>query len=235
MAQTIGFATGGYLAGRLRSPAYDGVIGERTFRDAAQGLMVWAIGVVVVAGILGLFAAGTTTMLGSGLVPGLAEHGTAGAGTATGNSAVTEYYADTLFRPAPGTATAGGQRPGGTGTETATVGVAATGSQPALAAENREAARILARSATRAGRLDDNDRAYLAQLVSARTGLPPDQAQQRVSDAEAKVKDAADKTAKGGAYLAFWTFMSLLFGGVAATLAGMLGGQLRDAEGRAAA
>jgi hypothetical protein len=26
--------------------------------------------------------------------------------------------------------------------------------------------------------------------------------------------------------------MSLLFGGVAATLAGMLGGQLRDAEGR---
>jgi hypothetical protein len=37
MAQAIGFATGGYLAGRLRSPALDGVIGERTFRDAAEG------------------------------------------------------------------------------------------------------------------------------------------------------------------------------------------------------
>jgi hypothetical protein len=44
MAQTMGFATGGYLAGRLRSPAHDGVIGETTFRDAAQGFMVWALG-----------------------------------------------------------------------------------------------------------------------------------------------------------------------------------------------
>src|SRR5205807_5152049 len=38
MAQTMGFATGGYLAARLRSPAYDGVRGETTFRDAARGL-----------------------------------------------------------------------------------------------------------------------------------------------------------------------------------------------------
>jgi hypothetical protein len=29
LAQALGFATGGYLAGRLRSPAFDGVIGER--------------------------------------------------------------------------------------------------------------------------------------------------------------------------------------------------------------
>jgi hypothetical protein len=29
MAETMGFATGGYLAGRLRSPAYDGVIGVK--------------------------------------------------------------------------------------------------------------------------------------------------------------------------------------------------------------
>jgi hypothetical protein len=59
MAQTMGFATGGYLAGRLRSPAYDGVIGETTFRDAAEGMLVWAIGVVAMAalaGLLGLFA-----------------------------------------------------------------------------------------------------------------------------------------------------------------------------------
>jgi hypothetical protein len=48
------------------------------------------------------------------------------------------------------------------------------------------------------------------------------------------VKETADKAAKAGAYFSFWTFMSMLFGGVAATLAGMLGGQLRDAESRAA-
>ena len=75
-------------------------------------------------------------------------------------------------------------------------------------------------------------------MVSARTGLPPDESQRRVATAESKareaVKEAADKTAKAGAYFSFWTFMSLLLGGVAATLAGVLGGQLRDAEGRLA-
>src|SRR5215510_1217403 len=119
MAQALGFATGGYLAGRLRSPAYDGVIGETTFRDAAQGFIVWALGTVIMGAVLvvlGYFAASATARVAAG----------------------------------------------------------------------------------------------------------------------AAAKEAADKTAKAGAYFSFWTFMSLLFGGVAATLAGMLGGQLRDAEGRLA-
>jgi hypothetical protein len=108
--------------------------------------------------------------------------------------------------------------------------------QPTLAAETRsEVTRILARGISQAG-LDDNDRAYLAQVVSARAGLAPEEAQRRVAMVESKaretVKEAADKTAKAGAYLSFWTFMSLLFGAVAATLAGILGGQLRDDEGR---
>ena len=84
----------------------------------------------------------------------------------------------------------------------------------------------------------DNDRAYLAQVVAARTGLPQDEAQRRVADVDTKareaIKEAADKIAKAGAYFSFWTFMSLLFGGAAATLGAMLGGQLRDAEGRVA-
>ena len=100
-----------------------------------------------------------------------------------------------------------------------------------------EVTRILVRSVGQ-GRLDDNDRAYLAQVVSARTGVPPDEAQRRVTEIETKArenaKEVADKAAKTGAYLSFWTFMSLLFGAAAATLAGMLGGQLRDAEGSAA-
>src|SRR5215471_1821578 len=69
MAETLGFATGGYLAGRLRSPAYDGVVGETTFRDAAEGLLVWALGVVamgVLAGMLGLFPAGATAHVTAG-------------------------------------------------------------------------------------------------------------------------------------------------------------------------
>jgi hypothetical protein len=236
MAQTMGFATGGYLAGRLRSPAYDGVIGETTFRDAAQGLVVWAIGVVAVtalAGALGFFAAGATAHVAAGTAAGMGAAPRSEPASTASASAPTEYFVDLLFRPAPGTGTAGGQRPASD-----TVGVAPAGAQPALSSEARaEVNRILVRSVAQ-GRLDDNDRAYLAQVVAARTGLSPDEAQRRVAEVESKArenaKEAADKVAKAGAYLSFWTFMSLLFGGMAATLAGILGGSLRDAEGRAA-
>lgn len=37
-----------------------------------------------------------------------------------------------------------------------------------------------------------------------------------------------DAARKAAAYVSFWSFMALLFGAVAATLAGMLGGELRD-------
>jgi hypothetical protein len=226
MAQAMGFATGGYLAGRLRSPAYDGVIGETAFRDAAQGFIVWALGAVAMAAVLlalGYFAASATARVAGGA---------AAAATARGEpaSAATDYFVDLLFRPGPAPAT--------NNAASATVGVAAAGAQSALNTETRaEATRVLVRSIVQ-GRLDDSDRTYLAQVVSARTGLPPDEAQRRVTEVEGKAraaaKEAADKTAKAGAYFSFWTFMSLLFGGAAATLAGMLGGQLRDAEGRLA-
>jgi hypothetical protein len=116
---------------------------------------------------------------------------------------------------------------------------ASSPAQPsALDSETRaEVTRVVLHGVSQAG-LDDNDRAYLAQVVSARTGLPPDEAKRRVAMVESKARDAvneaADKTAKAAAYFSFWTFMSLLFGGVAATLAGILGGQLRDGEGRLA-
>jgi len=226
MAETMGFATGGYLAGRLRSPAYDGVIGETTFRDAAQGLLVWAIGAVAMAalaGMLGVFVAGAAAHMTAGAASAVRGQETA---SASGSS---DYFVDLLFRPAPSTATAGGQRP-----STDTVGIAPAGAQPGLSNEARaEVGRILARSVAQA-RVDDSDRAYLAQVVAARTGLTQEEAQRRVSEVEAKARDAADTTAKAVAYFSFWTFMALLFGGAAATLGGILGGQLRDAETRAA-
>jgi hypothetical protein len=228
MAQTMGFAAGGYLAGRLRSPAYDGVLGETAFRDAAEGLVVWAIGVVAItalAGALGFFAAGATAHVAAGMSSAPRSEPATRAST---NSA-TEYFVDLLFRPGPGAATAGGQRPASD-----TVGLAPAGAQSALSNEARaEVNRTLVHSVAQ-GRLDDSDRAYLAQVVAARTGLSPDEAQRRVAEVESKARDAADKTAKAGAYLSFWTFVALLFGGTAATLAGMLGGSLRDAEGRVA-
>src|SRR5262249_57161574 len=110
--QALGFATGGYLAGRLRSPAFDGVPGERTFRDAAQGFMVGAIGVVAmltVAGFVGLHAVGATAQVASGLLSGATGNapGQPTAASSTGSMASTkaapafEYFVDAMFRPAP--------------------------------------------------------------------------------------------------------------------------------------
>ena len=55
--------------------------------------------------------------------------------------------------------------------------------------------------------------AILAPHVAATTGTPP-------ADTDAARQAAA--------YASFWSFMALLFGAVAATLAGILGGELRD-------
>src|SRR5262249_19118009 len=128
MAETLGFATGGYLAGRLRSPACDGVIGETTFREAAGGMAGWALGVRAMgapAGMLGMFAAGATAHVTAGVAA-------AGAGnqSATSTASATDYFVDLLFRPSPSTATAAGQRPA-----TDTVGIAGAGGQPALSNE----------------------------------------------------------------------------------------------------
>lgn len=229
MAETMGFATGGYLAARLRSPANDGVVGETTFRDAAQGFVVWAIGTVVLAAVIvatTYMAASATARAASGVAANVAARSDSSTAVAT------DYFVDLLLRPGSTPATAGDQRPG----PSDTVGTAPSGNRSTLSADGRaEITRILLRGVTQAA-LDDNDRAYLAQLVSERTGLPREEAQRRVAMVESKaretVKEAADKTAKAGAYFSFWTFMSLLFGAAAATLAGILGGQLRDDDGR---
>jgi len=47
-------------------------------------------------------------------------------------------------------------------------------------------------------------------------------------NAPAATTEAADAARKAAAYVSFWSFMALLFGAIAATLAGMLGGELRD-------
>jgi hypothetical protein len=146
MAQTMGFASGGYLAARLCSPAFDGVPGETMFRDAAQGLVVWAIGVIAIAvivGGLGLLAAGTTARVAAG--------GATGAATAsrsdTAGATPTDYLVDLMFRPAQGTPTAGNQR------ATETVGAASSPAQPSsLDSETRaEVTRVVLHGISQAG------------------------------------------------------------------------------------
>jgi hypothetical protein len=245
MAHTLGFGAGGYLAGRLRSHAGDMLPGDETrFRDAAQGFIAWAIGAVAMAVVLAftaLYAAGAATQLAAGAA--------AGTGAALSNPQNTQnmsatdttgYFVDMLFRPGPSTAAAGRGTPPVAGTPGATVGAAPGGAgaigsaQQSLNAESRaEATRIVARGVAQGG-LTDDDRTYLAQVVAQRTGLPEDEAKRRVADVETKAKDAAreagDKAAKAGSYFSFWSFMSMLFAAAAATLGGMVGGDLRDRD-----
>lgn len=63
-AQSAGYATGGYLAGRLR--IRDHVPGPETmFRDAAHGFMAWVVGVGIMAVVVAVASAFATPATGS--------------------------------------------------------------------------------------------------------------------------------------------------------------------------
>jgi hypothetical protein len=222
-AQAIGFATGGYVAGRLRREPMPVHTGETNFRDAASGLVVWAIGVVVTAILLAAVAEKAGSAAATTATVGAAAAGVAGASS---QSSPIDYFTDTLLRtnPQAPSAAAGGASPGG---------ASATAAAPDDRAMHAQVGRILITAiATNSNTIAPDDRTYLAQIVSARTGMSMDDAQKRVDDvvnrARASVTQAAETARKAGAYLSFWTFMSLLFGAACATLGGMLGGDLRD-------
>jgi hypothetical protein len=224
-AQAIGFATGGYVAGRLRREPMPVHGGETNFRDAASGLVVWAIGVVVTSALLVAAAekagsaAATTAALGTAA---------AGAAGASSQSSSIDYFTDTLLRTNPqAPSAAGGAAAGGVSSG----GASATAAAPDDRAMHAQVGRIITTAVATNG-LASDDRTYLAQIVSARTGMSQDDAQKRVDDvinrAKADAAQAADTARKAGAYFSFWTFMSLLFGAACAALGGMLGGELRD-------
>ena len=201
-AQTVAFAAGGYYAARVRIGAPETIGAPSRFRDGANGFLVWAIGVAATVAIIGLLGAASL------FATARATGGTLEAGTAMTQADQMNYWVDERTRSTQPSA-AGANVP----------------------VDNAQVTRILATS-IRNGKLADDDRAYLASVVAARTGVSQDQAQRRVDDvftrAREGLKQAADDARKAAAFLSFWTFMSLLFGAVAATLGGILGGELRD-------
>ena len=230
-AQAMGFATGGYIAGRLRRTPTPMHTSEVKVRDGANGLLVWAIGVVVSSLIL------ATALAKVGSAVGSAAAGTAAVGVVSASQSPSiDYFSDALLRPNPQTAAIGGGAGAAATAAPATAGTAngaaANGSNGAnIRQQQAQINRILATALTPSG-LSNDDRTYLAQLVAAQTGMSQDEAQKRVDAVVAQMKQdatqAADTARKAAAYLSFWTFMSLLFGAVCATLGGVLGGDLRD-------
>jgi hypothetical protein len=78
------------------------------------------------------------------------------------------------------------------------------------------------------GGLPPSDRAYLAQIVSARTGTSASDAETRVNDAFAQAEQAADSARKAIAHSMYWTFVALLIGAFCASVAATIGGKERD-------
>jgi hypothetical protein len=121
-----------------------------------------------------------------------------------------------LFRPIPG-------------------GQSAASSQPAKdpATARREVIAIFTRAALREGDdLSAADRAYVAQMVSAQTGMSPADADKRIAEVTNQAKEAADQARKAAAKLSMWLTASLLIGAFSASLAAIEGGQLRDGTWR---
>ena len=202
-------ALGGYIAGRLRVRWTRAPLDEVYFRDTAHGVLAWAFATVMGAALL----ASAATIVGSGAA--------ANPGPANANSAndITAPYLDRLFRPDYAALT------GGTGQ--AAAGVFAGGRD--LAAD-RDAARRILLSLRDHGRseLAGEDRQYLTQMVAARTGLPPAEAQRRVAAVETDVRAALDQARRIAMQLSFWLVAAMFLGAFAAGLAATEGGAARD-------
>ncbi len=211
IVQWIAAIFGGYMAGRLRTKWAGLHIDEVFFRDTAHGFLAWALATLIVVGVI--------TIAG---ISGV-KSGAQLAGLESANNSQNTYYVDELFREnmSPASNSAIGAAPQSSGDP----------DQQMLA----DAKPILSHSAMEGG-VSSVDTDYLAQLVSAHTGLPLADAKARVQNvldqqkaAIVKVKQAADATRKASAALAIYTFISLLIGAFIASVAGAIGGRLRDA------
>lgn len=221
ISQAVSFGAGGYIAGRMRRrgavPAR-----EAEIRDTAHGLVAWAVAALATALIGAMLAAGAafkTADVASTAAAGATAGGVAAASDGErGQSALTDYYVDQLFRADGEAAPAETQ------------------------AAREEASRILTRGVLQGG-VAPEDREYLARMVAARTGASEADARARVDQvlqrageardqAEQTARAAADAARRGTIVLAFLSAASLLAGAAAAAFAARCGGRDRD-EGKA--
>lgn len=214
VTQWLASSLGGYLTGRLRTKWVGLHSHEVFFRDTANGFLTWATASVIGAAFLASAASsvvsGTATM-----VAGVASGAAAGVSQGATRPGVTiadptAYFVDSLYRT---------DHPSANGLE---------------GDVRLQSTRILL-NGIRNGDVPASDKTYLAQLVSAGTGLSQANAEKRVDEviahekvAEVKVRQAADAARKAGSYLSIFTALSMLVGAFVACAAAALGGQQRD-------
>ena len=216
--QLAASGVGGYLAGSLRVKWGSLHIDEVHFRDTAHGLLAWAVASLVTVVFLGGVA---KDMLGSVVDVGVNTAGVVGAtaggmtkkaNDSTGSSM--NYFADMLLRSDQNTADSNSESVRG------------------------EVNKILVTDISN-GKLSQEDRTYLAQIVAKRTGISQADAVSRVdgiyarliqtlADAKEAAKVAADQARIAAANSALWMFIALLSGAFVASLSATFGGRKRD-------
>lgn len=203
--QWVASGLGGYITGRLRTRWAGTHQHEVFFRDTAHGFLTWSVATLI-AVVFVSSSALVTVRNAASAVSGAAQT------TDEAHQTLTDAFAydvDSLYRST---------RP----------------EDAAMDHARAEAATILATGALR-GSLPAADRAYLVQLVTARTGIAPADAQARVDTVVAReqatrqqAREAADAARSAGAKLAFSTALAMLIGAFIACVAAALGGQQRD-------
>lgn len=102
--------------------------------------------------------------------------------------------------------------------------------RPAISDEQKsQLGRILA-NAARTGSVAEPDKAYLNQTVAQVAGIPPEEADKRVTDAYNATVKAVEDTRKATSAAGLITATALLFGLLAAWYAAQRGGAHRDAN-----
>jgi hypothetical protein len=209
--QISSFLAGGYLTGRLRRRHGDATEHESDIRDGSHGLVMWALGLLVGA-LIAFWGIGGTLSAITGAAGAAGQGIGAAAGQVVAELDPNQLLVDRTLRAGPNAT-------GQVGEET-----------------RGEVGRILISAVTEGG-LDDGDRQYLVSIVSARAGIPPEEAEQRidqiVAQAQALEDDAreiAETTRRIGMVAAFMAAASLLVSGVAAYFGATLGGKHRDQQ-----
>jgi hypothetical protein len=214
--QWVASGVGGYLSGRLRTKWTNLHGDEVFFRDTAHGFLAWAAATVITAGFL---ASATASAISGGVhaTATVASGAAMGAGPAAmqmdkGPGAVDPfgYYVDGMLRsntPNPNTP------------------------NPEMRGET---SRILM-NGIKNGAVPEADKAYLVQVIEARSGLSQEEASKRVDDtiaqintAKEKAKTDAEEARKLSVKVSMYVFISLLIGAFIASAAAALGGRHRD-------
>ncbi len=249
----VGMGIGGYVAGRSAMNETTMDVKDFRFRCAAHGLTVWAIATVA-AGLLGLsalssvvgFAANTAQMAAAGAAAGL---GAGGAAMMEDDDQMDMgFHVRQLFTPqtSPGQGQTAASASSTSSTSSSAApatpiapGAPTTAGSPGQGAQQQtrpdfgddamdEAGNILTRAWGRNG-LAPSEKTYLAGLLARHNGISQADAEQRVGEAEQRIKtaraeaeksakEAADKAAKAGALGALLAFLSLAIGAIASVV-----------------